>query len=110
MISCGCDSDGGLLAVGKARVVTARKRRQCSDCGEWISNGDIMYMQSMYDFDKGLAAPPLYMCERCGDLIESLAEAGYCFTYGNVLGQWREYQYDHSPQPWDFMKNSSVKA
>ena len=39
---------------------------------------------------------PWWLCEPCGDLVLSLAEAGYCLDMsmyvGSVPEQWREYQ------------------
>ena len=92
MISCSCDDyDGGTTTVGEARIVTCRTPRKCSDCSAQIVAGDTMYVQSFFNWEEMKAVPPYYMCERCGDLIESLAAAHYCFPYGDVLGQWREY-------------------
>ena len=91
MISCGCDDWYDIRSVGTARIVTARKHRECMDCRGPIRDGDVMYVQSMFDFDEGTPVCPYYMCEACGDLAESLMEQGYCFTYGDVREQWLEY-------------------
>lgn len=92
MISCGCDIDDyDTVSVGEPRFVTCREARRCSDCGKPIEVGDHMYMQSFYDYSSNRAEKPLFNCERCGDLILSLAARGFCFEYGDVEGQWREY-------------------
>lgn len=90
MISCSCD-DWEIRSVGEARIVMARKSRQCNDCEGPIHNGDVMYVQSMYDFEWNMPEPPHYMCEKCGDLAESLLAAGYCFQYGDIRGQWQDH-------------------
>lgn len=90
-ISCGCDFYDGIIAAGNARIVTCRTPRSCSDCGGQINKGDVMYVQSMFDYDDCTPSIPHYMCERCGDLAESLADAGYCFSFGGLVEQWAEY-------------------
>lgn len=91
MITCFCDDHFEVSAVGEPRIVIARTARACSDCGGPIPESSVMYVQSFYNFVEGCTCKPYYMCERCGDLIESISEQGYCVEYGNVVKQWFDY-------------------
>lgn len=94
-ISCGCDYyEYDVRSVGQAKIVKCRTPRKCSDCGGPIEERDTMYVQAFYDFGSNRADKPRYICESCGDLIESLIEQGFCFSYGDVKGQWREYLFE----------------
>ena len=96
-VSCSCDFDGGILAVGD-REVTCRTPRDCYACEGQIKISDRMYMYSMFDYDVMKPSTPIFLCEECGDLAETLTEYGFCYNLGeNIRNQWFDYLSDNDP-------------
>ena len=90
-VSCSCDFDGGIFSV-RVKEVTCRAPRTCESCGKNLSVLDRMYMYSMFDYDEMSPSRPIFFCEECGDLGETLSEFGFCYNLGeNIREQWFDY-------------------
>lgn len=97
-ISCNCDYDYGIQAVSDPREVTCRTPRQCDACKKHLKILDRMYMWSMFDFEEGKTASPVFLCEECGDMALNLMELEYCFDLsGSIRQQWLDYLSDVEP-------------
>ncbi len=111
-LSCSCDLDYGILCV-RIKEVTCRTPRTCESCGKNLSVLDRMYMYSMFDHDEMSPSRPIFFCEECGDLAETLSELGFCYNLGEgIRDQWFDYLYDIEPTNvalkntlWDQKKN-----
>ncbi len=88
----------------EAPLATKRSRKCCS-CGERIAVGSvarkIRRFRSPTEFEetRGLYGdevpmPDWYLCETCGDIADSLAEVGFCYTLGDesLKEQIEEYR------------------
>lgn len=92
MITCSCSTEGDICPVGKQKFVTCRKGNKCDSCNEVIKPGDKMYMQSYFDYFECLPSRPLFHCEECGDLMNSLDDYDICYSpTENIFFQWYEY-------------------
>lgn len=96
-ISCSCP-DYGLILVNDPKEVTCRTPRQCDACEKDIGILDRMYMWSMFDYEECKTAPPVFVCEECGDMALNLMSLGYCFDLnGSIRQQWLDYLSDVEP-------------
>lgn len=86
----------------EAPLATKRSRKCCS-CGGRIAPGEIARRiprwrkSTEWEQDRGLSderpMSNLYFCETCGDLADSINEAGFEFTVGESLkAQIAEYR------------------
>jgi len=97
-ISCSCDYDGGIKAVGDPREVTCRTPRKCYACCTDVKINDRMYMWNMYDYDDYQIVAPIFLCEKCGDMSLNLMEYGFCFDFcSGIREQWLEYLHEYEP-------------
>ncbi len=113
-LSCYCgDTDGAdwWWYGPQDEVPLATKRaRKCCSCGEKIGVGDPARKVRRYrpptewEETRGMHGDevPLadwYLCEKCGDLAESIADAGYCYSLGggeSLKDQIVEYRAEES--------------
>jgi len=65
-----CCSCGAKIGVGE----TARKVKRYRPATEW---------EEMRGFGDEVPLADWYLCEKCGDLADSLAELGFCYTLGD---------------------------
>ena len=68
------------------QTLTARKVHTCISCGHRIAPGETYWNRS--HLHSGLWGREK-QCERCGDLYESLLEAGWCAEPQSL---WRSYR------------------
>ena len=108
---CGTDGDydGGdwwwYQPADEAPLATKRSRKCCS-CGQKVGVGETTRKIERYrpptEFEetRGIAYDEVqmsdwYLCETCGDLADSLAELGFCYTLGggeSLKAQIDEYR------------------
>ena len=107
-----CDADGydtdgcdwwWYQPADEAPLATKRSRKCCS-CDKKISVGDtarkVQRYRSATEWEciRGLGDEvqmvDWYLCEKCGDLADSLAELGFCYTLGDesLAEQIAEYR------------------
>jgi len=75
--------------------LTTKRSRRCCSCSKMIRVGELARKVQRYraltEFEemRGIACDevPLsdwYLCEPCGDLADSIAELGFCYTLGGA--------------------------
>lgn len=85
-----------------------KRSRKCISCTDKIKVGDISrkvrrYRQATeFERDKGIADDEVpmsnwYLCEKCGDLADSISELDFCYSLGdeslqNQIAEYREGQ------------------
>ncbi len=95
-----CDSGGDSWNDGdwwwhqpKTEAPLSTKRsRECCSCGERIRVGDVARKiererhatdwEEIHGFDCDVSLADWYLCEKCGDLADSLSELGFCYSLG----------------------------
>lgn len=108
-LSCYCgDTDGAdwwWYGPQDEAPLTTKRKRKCCSCGRRIGVGDISRKVRRYrpptEFEetRGIRGDEVpmadwYLCEECGDLAESIADAGYCYSLGgeSLKSQIVEYR------------------
>ena len=99
-MSLHCDIDGGddrgdwwWYQPADEKPLATKRSRKCCSCGNKIAVGETARLIRRYrqptEFEemRGIAYDevPLsdwYLCERCGDLADSISELGFCYTLG----------------------------
>jgi hypothetical protein len=105
---CGTDFDDGgdwywVGPYDEAPLATKRGRRCCS-CKALIKVGEVSRLVERFrpatEFEEvrgiacdGVQMPNWYLCEKCGDLSDSLTELNFCYTLGgdSLKKQINEY-------------------
>ncbi len=98
------DGDWYLYAPKDEAPLATKRSRKCCSCKTKIKVGDIARQverarpPTEWEEDRGIAydevfLAPWYLCETCGDLVESLTEIGYCYHLGveSIAYQIKEY-------------------
>lgn len=90
-LACGCDI---IADIWDTNIIQARKQHRCGECRALIEPGDLYYktdalMEGDWIHHK--------MCEKCGDLSESMAAMGFCWILGELSEAHHEYLLDYSP-------------
>ena len=66
----------------------ARKQHMCCECGKQILVGETYeYISGVWDG----GPDSFHTCEKCADLRDSMAELGFCPTFGELLSEHAEY-------------------
>lgn len=104
-ISCYCDDDADTfwyMPEDFSVMPNRSRRRRCQSCKKLIDAGAVVlelphFRQPRCDFEEefyGDEVPlaPMYMCERCGEILMNLHAAGLCVCLdGNLENDLREY-------------------
>jgi hypothetical protein len=92
-----CCSCGQKVGVGE----TARKVRRYRPATEW---------EEMRGFGDEVQMADWYLCETCGDLADSLAELGFCYTLGDdsLAKQIDEYRREEAAHR-EYMKTHNAE-
>lgn len=93
-----CCSCGAKVGVGE----TARKVRRYRPATEW---------EEMRGLGDEVRLADWYLCETCGDLADSLAELGFCYTLGgdSLAKQIDEYRREEAAHR-EYMKTHNAKV
>lgn len=93
-----CCSCGAKVGVGE----TARKVRRYRPTTEW---------EEMRGLGDEVRLADWYLCETCGDLADSLAELGFCYTLGgdSLAKQIDEYRREEAAHR-EYMKTHNAKV
>jgi len=85
---CGCDEDGPSV-FNQRYVEKSRKEYKCYECRELIPIGSAYkYVFGVWDGD----ALTFHICEKCGDLQDSLEALGFCTELGELKNSYSEYR------------------
>lgn len=93
-----CCSCGAKVGVGE----TARKVRRYRPATEW---------EEMRGLGDEVRLADWYLCETCGDLADSLAELGFCYTLGgdSLAKQIDEYRREEAAHR-EYMKTHNAEV
>ena len=111
-LSCSCSEDGDRWHYGPQDYspLATKRSRKCVSCGSRIAVGDLSVRferaripnndieERIYGDE--VAMPPAFMCERCGDLCNSLDELGFCINLGDDMRELvKEYAEVYGRKP-----------
>lgn len=101
MLSCSCpewDGEPGTWAFFEPKdfvIFNSKRRKRCSSCTDLINIGaeclEFERLRSAYTeieeriLGEEIIAPPLFMCEKCGEIYLNLKDAGYCMSPVDVM-------------------------
>lgn len=97
MSICECDVDYERPSVFRVSTHRAKKKYRCCECRSNIEIGEqYEYVFGVWSGDSAVHRT----CEKCADLRESMADAGFCTPYFGGLKQAHEEYIDtFNPQP-----------
>lgn len=102
----GYDTDGAdwwWYQLADEAPLTTKRIRKCCSCGQKVGVGDtarriLRYRpatewEEMRSLGDEVALADWYLCEVCGDVADSLAELGFCYTLGGESLQQQIAEY-----------------